>query len=973
MVAGDTDRAVQLRERLQQYSEVVRCYVKSGDYAKALLKAKEYERESDFVLEEDVKLEQIACEYIRLKKGKNKDFQKEVLELVSDGSIKATLLIEAGDLEEAADELIKTCHFDQACRILVAKGLFQKGYESVKDKETQTMFLLYDVMSLLAKSEWSRTKEIDIKLTWLVECPFRYFQARSQFFLGSINRDGVSLKKAIDNFTQNDCLPGAVLAFYSLKDLQMTSEPSNDLNNSRAAFEIAESIRTHLSQHTFRQTSILREVLRVHDLGTELDQYFISPFLLKNNICSELHALASEDSNEDQDGMLMLDKVRVNDILSSYYAHLSINFVSSDYFTKQLPEKIKSSNVFTYLRGTRYENLSHHNFEDFFTYLRDYIDYCSLTGRKLSNIVSDKILLNLFSPSAAFYLNFDRQNLFILRHSKFAKELLEKIAMSILKDAESSIESYLVAFRMLTKFIGAFAAQQKLQEAIESAPKRHQYVLEHTRNTGESTHVHIFKGWLIMNRQIHNKSRDFTDTFWSVYNFFLKRIAKLSDHEAISVGSINYIVSVFSTSLLVLLNAARNEYFGIQVLLPTFFYHNVLNNFDIFNGRSIMSICVDQLRKPSTPKHFELIMKQLNLLLSFLLGENPGGNYNILYTALTTESCIKDGSAFFCLIQCLVLAGNLYCWSHGGFGVVEEAHVKLLNIQRILRASRNELILIEDSFVALAIDRLSSAKDTGDVFLLISELLSDYYYSSELVTPIYNIYSNKIIPSVYQVPYPSIRIKSLVVIEKPNDEVVEQEIVIMDYSEELSSPLLTGEDESLMAVGPPIQTAVVTNDGFCIPCGKILQREGISEELELRAHLKSNDHQNIFVQYNEYNEKKANLENECLTLMKKIEILLQENSLVKLENLKNQLKQLMKNIESSDANLAKSCDWTNGTTGLKNIFTQVDNCRKLFHDLKVDYEKRKASANSQDNTEKSILPEVNEIPLKLTKPQRRVI
>ena len=981
MIAGHTDRAVQLREQLQQYSEVVRCYVRSGDYANAFLKAKEYEK-SDVILQEDVKFEQLFSEC------EDKELKKKASEFVSGGSVlKATILIEAERFEEAIDELIKINHFDQANRIIIARGLFRKGYDTVRDEEKRAMFLFYNATSLLVESEWSTTKEIDSMLTLLGKCPFRYIQARTQILLGIINKDGVLLKKAIENFKMYDCLPGAVFAFHSLKYLQTRSKPSDDLSNSKSAFEISESIRTHPSQRAYKQNTVYREVLRVHDLETDIDdenKYFISPYLLKYNICSELCDLAtSGDTIQDQDGMLILDKMEVNERLSSYYDKLSVRFltINSEYFTEQLPGKIKSSCAFAYLSGKR-ENLLQDKLDGFFKNLRDYIEYCSLIGQESSNILSDEVLLKLFSPSAAFHLSFTRENVYILGNSKFAKEFLEKIAMKKLKDCESTIESHLVSFRILTRIVGPFTAQQKLYEVIKSAPKGHRYVFEHTGRNGEKTHEHIFKGWLTMNHQIHKKSCDITDMFWPVYNYFLKRIAELSDDnktQAISIGSINYIVSVFSTTLLTLLSPA------VPMLFPKIAHEKAIYNFDIFNGRSIMSICLDQLRKPLDPYYFKKLIYQLQLLLSFLLGENPGGdNYNILHTALTTESCIKDGSAFFCLIQCLVLAGNMYCWSHKGFGVVEKAHAKLLSIQRILRASRNELVVSNDSqFLTQAIDQLSLAKNSKDVFLLISELLSDWHYTSELVTPQFFQFPLEF-PLVHQAHYPNIRIKSLVVIEKPNDEVVElstQESKTDNLElsfvppEELESPILIGpEDESLLVATQTVSAEVIS-DGHCIPCGKMLQKEGQGEEGDLQelraAHLKSRDHENNFVHYNEYIKTKSNLEEKCIMLTSSIAILLQENDkLEKLRRLKNQLNHLMNNIRSTDGDMMKSCDWMNGTSKLKKKLTEVDSHKKEFDKLKVHCDEKQKPANSKDDFEKSILPKVNE-GLKLEKPRKK--
>ncbi len=911
-------------------------------------------------------------EYIRKKEGTKVDVS-EALKSVSNRSIKATLLRETGRLEEAADELSKDGYYDQAYRILEANALFEKGYHIAKDEnDAKAMFLLYHVTSLIVKSEWKKTNEIEQKLKQLQKAPFRgYFQARSQILLGIVDINQDLLREAMKNFRQYECLPaGEVLAYNSLKHMKIKTNPiEEDLYYSKAAYKIAESLATTNGQ---QHLTNYEDVLHVHDIKHQGERLFISRFLLEQNICQPLNEL-TDTSNVDEDGMLELDKVSVNKILRNYYSELAVLFLTqSSYFKNDLQVKLKTSGFHAYLKSNQCGKQVSTDMDSYFKNLKNLIEYSSLTRESPEELHAD-ILFRLFSPGTSFHLNTTKRNFNFLK-SKFVMEYFKTITMQFLNDPQSTIEVYLTAFRLLSVFIGTFEANNVISKAMTVQTK---YTFTH-----EGKATHIFKGWFITcNRIQHN---NVTDAVWSVYNFFLKRIAYLDNEckkEAISVASLNYIISVFSTTLFNMLAQYENQSFPFPLIFPRV-YEFLLNNFAIFSRRSLLSASIYPVQ---SMHHYGTIQKQLNIFLSFLLGED-GSHYNVLYTALTTDSCIQNDSALFCLVQCLILAGNLYCHgaAHNDNDLQTNIQSKLVSIHKIVRDSKSKA-----DFVKTAIDRLSTARNIKDIFLLVLEILSTHPYGSELISPYYSPNNNSIqFELCYTNYYPSVPLKSLTVLMQPSNDTGNdsQKDVIEDVSmptspgTELPELLLSDEQETSREYEQQAEMNAamkeireIISDGVCRVCGTIKQLQEVIENdiedvpKEYKLHIESSEHINNAAHFSEYTDVKTKIENACAAVKDEIESI--GKPLVELLKLKNDLDRLNSKLDHVHSDTMKNYDWPNGIDRLKKCFSEVEQCEIVCEKLKEKCKKHTNKIHKMDEEEEiDILPAKD---LKLKKKRKR--
>ena len=921
----------------------------------------------------------MAWEYLRKKESKAID-SAEALQFISEGSVRAILLRENGRFIDAVKEFLKGGYHDQAYRIFEAQGLFERGYEVAIDEKIKAKYLLYNITFLLVQSKWVRTQTIFEKLKMLEKFPFRYFQARLQLLMALVERNEISLKKAIENFKRFDCLPGEVAAYCCYKYLNIQTHPyKEDLHTSKAANEILESIKAYEtnSSCTAKQRQIYQEVLRVHDLELLDDKYyFISPFLLQNNVCQLLQSLANTttSSKTDEDGMIVLDKKEVNEVLCRYYSETSVTILkgSSYYFTKEIPPKIITSKFHQEVKKqhftTSYFNV---DLKVYFRNIKNLIEFCLLANEQ-SNGLNDETMLTFFSSVTAFYLNIKKNNIDFLKHSRLAITYFNRLAMENLKDPKINIDGYLVSFRLLTVFSGKFHAKQKVLEAIKTCEGKYNFI---DKRSGQK--MHVFNGWLVTDVRIAERN-NVIDGVWSIYNFFLSRIANLDSNtrsEALSPCSITYILSVFSTALFSML------FFGNQAntvfLLPDM-YQMLIQNFNIFNNYDLLGICLHQSQECDRRK-FSQAFKQLSLFLSFLLGEDEN-QYNVLFTALTTDSCIKDGSALYCLILCLVLAGNLYNHYSLNPSRNENLHGKLVRIHKIVRAA--EKTNHHKTIITTAINELSRARNSGDIFKLILKLLEIHNQKVWLVTPMVKD-GNISFELVYTVYYPNNQMRALVIMEAPDSTIDEPQATIQSPSEEIDEPQLNIEEEVLQAddeMEKDVETVTdeLIVDSFCKVCGQFGEtaedeHSGDQATVDYKSHLASAEHIQNAAEYESYCEVKEKVEQRCHDLMGEIEMLTKEKHFLKLAALTSKLKQVIESLKKIDAEMTKVFEWRNGVVKLKQCYVETEGYCKEYNLLKEKHERRKTTSEFKvEEIEGDILPDVTQTPkLKKTKKRKK--
>ena len=737
------------------------------DYKKALSNSVRFEKEHH-TLDPDVTSQQIASEYFRrnVNEKDKKEELKGTLQYISEGSIKAAFLKEIGLYEEAIDELMKEKHYHEAYRMLQVHGLFAKGFDVANDKETKGWFLFLHTTGLLMNNDWKQTDEIENNLQRLEKYSLQ-FQAQSQLLSAKVHKNPTFCRKAIMSFKECKSTCGELATYDLLKKLQIPTAPLEDFKMSKSAFEVAEAIISCSSnQGTYKQKSIFSDVLYIHHLTDDKsnDMYHIAPFLLENNLSFELSGISAFDC-KNSDGMVVLNHEVVHSSLTNHYRSLSKLILNNDavssFFKKQVLAKLVTTEFHKGLQTGKFQqsrfDVSVHKY---FDNLKQMVEYNFLAGQSLGD--NNEAVLRLFSPTAAFFVLVMKPNLSFLKQSNLVCQHFKRSALDILKDENVNLDGYFTAWRLLLVFTGNTNARYEVIKAMKSSGSN-TYTYEYNEER-----LHVFNGWLVVHKQIHLQAR-VTLAAKSAYNYIFSRIANMGDvrNQAISIYTLTYISSVLSTALISMLTVALSNppYISPNFLIP-FLYTNLITNFDSFNVQGsreirILEACCQQLYSSSNKW---LIINQSSTqllnLLEFLVGGDKNG-YNVLLTALTTETSIQDGSALYCLILCLVLAANLYKFYYAnsddneGIKIIQEC---LLNIHKVLHRCKSS----SAEFISEAYTAMQKARDTSDIFVLVLDLLQIHRQVSLMVKPYLDLFHTSIaFDPMYQKDFPRHPIKVL--------------------------------------------------------------------------------------------------------------------------------------------------------------------------------------------------------------------
>ena len=1009
-----------VKEILGDYSGAVRSLMAHEDYKKALSNSVRFEKEHH-TLDPDVTSQQIASEYFRrnVNEKDKKEELKGTLQYISEGSIKAAFLKEIGLYEEAIDELMKEKHYHEAYRMLQVHGLFAKGFDVANDKETKGWFLFLHTTGLLINNDWKQTDEIENNLQRLEKYSLQ-FQAQSQLLSAKVHKNPTFCRKAIMSFKECKSTCGELATYDLLKKLQIPTAPLEDFKMSKSAFEVAEAIISCSSnQGTYKQKSIFSDVLYIHHLTDDKsnDMYHIAPFLLENNLSFELSGISAFDC-KNSDGMVVLNHEVVHSSLTNHYRSLSKLILNNDavssFFKKQVLAKLVTTEFHKGLQTGKFQqsrfDVSVHKY---FDNLKQMVEYNFLAGQSLGD--NNEAVLRLFSPTAAFFVLVMKPNLSFLKQSNLVCQHFKRSALDILKDENVNLDGYFTAWRLLLVFTGNTNARYEVIKAMKSSGSN-TYTYEYNEER-----LHVFNGWLVVHKQIHFEAR-VTLAAKSAYNYIFSRIANMGDvrNQAISIYTLTYISSVLSTALISMLTVALSNppYISPNFLIP-FLYTNLITNFDSFNVQGsreirILEACCQQLYSSSNKW---LIINQSSTqllnLLEFLVGGDKNG-YNVLLTALTTETSIQDGSALYCLILCLVLAANLYKFYYAnsddneGIKIIQEC---LLNIHKVLHRCKSS----SAEFISEAYTAMQKARDTSDIFVLVLDLLQIHRQVSLMVKPYLDLFHTSIaFDPMYQKDFPRHPIKALVIMELPKDEtptVTSDDVVPLShgndsqtestFQSEINNPQVYSrsfsEDEqfledikmeSVTEIQREKSIEAVIENGFCNLCGKNVISETddsvegkeenkgdalISAKKEMNdydSHLKSDAHLNEVKEHSAYFDMKHATEAACNKLITELEAVLKEKKWIDLESLQKKCRNEIETVARTESETLKRFQWSDGKVTLQQCLTNFQKWRKEYDDLKTKYDAIESKLYTEEEMEENIIPDVISSP-KLSKRKRK--
>ena len=707
--------------------------------------------------------QQIASEYIshQVNEGKKENVHR-ILQYISDGNIKAEFLKEIGMYHDAVDELLREGQYQEAYRILKAQSMFDEGIIKAKDNHTKDMFRLFHARKMYFASKPSAI---------LTEISDKYVVAQAYCLYALINSNAYYYHKAIKAFDECKCDPGKLIAFQGLLNL---SDGSNVkfkevIQMSRLAMQCTKAVTAHAEQKLMTlQRHLFKKILQVHDLEEHEHCYCIPEISYSNTKIKGLNLHSAFDS-KDVDGMIMLQKDKVDEILLHHYMQLKDTWLGQpdlqDHFT-QIIKRLGSYRFHRELQLQSFEQAHDSKLDKYFGEVMKVIEFHTLCSPEIQeHKMIEHVAVSLFSFLSAFFLR-EQGSLVKLVPSLplVSKKYFEAAAYKLLEKEDANLDDFYLAWNLLVSFV-PYPSTGRLRAVLkEKVNKNDSFVLHYDRKT------HIFFWWLHAYKQITYKGY-VNGACRTVFCHILLRLPELviKRDNIISVATLTYILTVLSTSLFVVANISIYYHYNNCPFIVPRLYETLIDGFGGTYGRNIIKMACYF----NSTNNVHDSIQQLEFFLNFLLGKSCA--YNVLQNALSSENYLKDGSSLNCLILCLVLVSNLLAYIE-----IFEANNKETEamFQSSLQTIHEELHkcrksnLTTPTFVQEAYEGLKLASTVGDVFKVIVGLLDMEKQSPEMVCPIPSMYLNQTVlfDLIHTQRFPQGRIKKLIILENPEEE-----------------------------------------------------------------------------------------------------------------------------------------------------------------------------------------------------------
>ena len=713
--------------------------------------------------------QQIASEYIshRVNEG-DKENLHGILQYISDGSIKAEFLKEIGMYHEAVDELLREGQYPEAFRILKAQGMFDEGIIKAKDNRSKDMFSLFHARKMYFASKPSAI------LTEILKSSDKYIVAQAYCLYALINSDASYYRKAIKAFNECKCDPGKLIAFQGLLN-------SNDCSNvkleeviqmSRLAMQCSNAITAHIEQKLMTlQQRLFKKILQVHDLEEEKHCYCIPEISYINTEITGLK-LHSAFNSKDVDGMIMLQKDKVNEILLQHYKQLKYTWLQRPDLQNHFTQIIKRLGSYRFHRELQLQSfeLAHDSkLDKYFGEVMKVIEFHTLCSPEVEeHKMMGHVAISLFSFLSAFFLREQGSLVKIAEGLPLvSKKYFKEFAYKMLEKEDANLDDLYLAWNLLVSFVPDPLTRGLRAVLKEKVDKNDSFVLCYKRKT------HIFFWWLHAYKQITYEG-NVNGACRTVFCHILLRLPELviKRDNVISVATLTYILAVLSTSLFVVANISMYFHYNECPFIVPRLYETLIDGFGGTYGTNLIKMACYCNSKKYALSHTNSIQR-LQSFLNFLLGKSC--TYNVLQNALSSENYLKDGSGLNCLILCLVLASNLLAYYEKIEANAKETKAML---QSSLQTIHEELHrcrksdLTTPSFVQEAYEGLKLASTVSDVFKVIVGLLDIQKQSPEMVCPVPSLYFNYTVlfDLIYTQRFPQSRIKKLVILENPEEK-----------------------------------------------------------------------------------------------------------------------------------------------------------------------------------------------------------
>ena len=680
MKSKNFEQCANVREKVGDYSGVVKLFVKSNRNFEALSKAAAYEKRR-IALQSDLCVSNLAHTFARkYSRSRDKTNLLKVLEYIPDPLQKIRFLKEAKLFDRAVDIHIKLSQYAEAYRIYTAQGKYKEGIKLAEKQANFEMVKRFVVQAAVSELKSSGSLEDGDVLKRLKQIsaginPSK-LKAQACLLLGISSKDSTLCRSSLKAFRSISpaCEIGEVESYAAFSNLGI-QDYSMDLVIStieacKAAIRILEAIENR-KKPTASFSRILQEVEDFYYLQKQSnDIYSFS----KSLDLWEFHEATT--SEVDQDGMLKLAVALTLQKISKHINGYLTKWIKNDCMRAfQILERKLLSFPFhkTLCAGGFLE-------DSFAVYtpgrLMEYILHCIHAlevqqYRSFSTTELTRVIKNLFSPQASVHLPLSKLHLNAIRESPLACKSLEKVAINTIKT--QGMDQLLEAWRIYcvlgknthsleSEVIDKMPTNQSHNRSQSSTERRNDMFVYYSR---EDRYEHIFSVFLKSCDYI-SKCKVLTSSKLAIH-FILKHIAKSRLASTISVTNLVNMLCIHSLALLGLATHCQFLLKQPSTFLVPHFYKHVAQVFDDLNKSSsvdkwLFQACMEDVTVVNSSSSnlrwlTTDILKLLQEILDVLLGKFR--HFQVLSYAMTRPHCLKNGEAKDCLVLVLTIFSNL--------------------------------------------------------------------------------------------------------------------------------------------------------------------------------------------------------------------------------------------------------------------------------------------------------------------------
>ena len=677
--AKDHANIARIRESEGDYSGAVRVFVRASRRLQAIECAQAYEKQGR-VLDADVSSFQLANQYAKFYVARRDEANLvKVLSYIDDQVVRVAHLKKAKFYGLALDEYLNSGKFKEATRLILAQEMYSKGLEMAKkskDAKLQSIIHLHRASALVFHTKGSKAvsyasaSDIIEALENLcnITDPPNSTRSKAKLLLGIIQEKHTLCEEAMNLYR------AAADAIGSLESFNQVVKHRHNVSNSLAVSQCLQAYRLSNSivANSAKSDPVLKAAMEFYHFTKLVENVYLlarSQDIWLGNLNSQA---SIKDNPIDENGMLRLDRSKVQHILSNRYSGFVKDWAEKISLVKKINENLLLYPYHKELINNKAVTTYHEGFPPQKT--TEYIEVVNM-ALKMSKLVLasfderqlSRIVPNIFAPGFAFCIPISKGNRIMVNKCQAIKESLTLDVDYFLGDRQlhkPDVDELFDAWRCSCLICGTVSMQRRLEDfAAKNGPgtpeqeKNKPWVFVDRK--GKPAHHHFFS-YLLKAFRLIRENYQVIGSIKIIYNCFLAVIARRPLlRETTSPINLTSIITTCTAALISLRSVDNRE---LPLVVPCY-YRYQCQLFDDLNLQDmnqywLLTACIRQIHELRGERLVRLLSETddlLKKLLLFVIGE-----YNEHYKFLKLVVSSEDSMCLtHTLVDVLVLISNI--------------------------------------------------------------------------------------------------------------------------------------------------------------------------------------------------------------------------------------------------------------------------------------------------------------------------